>query len=199
MAACATREMCDLLLRVLDAQQPHLRGHSDQVAQLAEDAALLLGLGGEEVLEVRCAAELHDIGKLAIPEQILTKPARLTEAEWSLMRRHTVIGEEILAGTPVLRGVARLVRSSHERWDGRGYPDRLAGAAIPLGARIICACDAFDAMTSVRPYNEPLSQRAAIAEMERCSGSQFDPAVVDVLVELVRAEARPRRRVALVA
>ena len=199
MAASAVREMCDLLLRVLDAQQPHLRGHSDEVAVLAEDAARLLGMSEQDVLEVRCAAELHDIGKLAIPEAILTKPARLTEAEWALMRRHTIIGEEILVGTPALRGVARLVRSSHERWDGRGYPDRLGGAEIPLGARIICACDAFDAMTSVRPYNEPLSRRAAIAELERCAGSQFDPAVVEVLVELVRAETRSRRRIALVA
>ena len=199
MAASALREMCDLLLRVLAAQQPHLRGHSAEVADLAEDAALLLGLAADEVEAVRCAAELHDVGKLAIPEAILTKPSRLSESEWALMRRHTVIGEQILAGSPALREVARLVRSSHERWDGRGYPDRLAGEAIPLGARIICACDAFDAMTSARPYNEPLPRRQAIAELERCAGSQFDPTVVAVLVELLGAQAQPRRRVALVA
>jgi putative nucleotidyltransferase with HDIG domain len=199
MAASAVREMCDLLLRVLDAQQPHLRGHSLEVAELAQDAALALGVRGEEIEAVYCAAALHDIGKVAIPEAILGKPSRLTEPEWALMRRHTVLGEEILGGTPALREVARLVRSSHERWDGRGYPDRLAGAAIPLGARIICACDAFDAMTSERPYHQPLTRRAAVAELERCSGSQFDPDVVEVLLELVREEARPRRRIALVA
>jgi two-component system cell cycle response regulator len=199
MAASALHEMCDLLLRVLDAQQPHLRGHSAEVADLAEEAALLLGLAGHEVEVVRCAAELHDIGKIAIPEAILMKPSRLSEPEWALMRRHTIVGEQILAGTPALREVARLVRASHERWDGRGYPDRIAGEAIPLGARIICACDAFDAMTSERPYNQPLPRGQALAELERCAGSQFDPAVVAALVELLGAQARPRRRVALVA
>jgi two-component system cell cycle response regulator len=199
MAASAMREMCDLLLRVLDVQQPDLRGHSDEVAELAEGAALALGCSSREAEVVRCAAELHDIGKLAIPAAILDKPSRLTEAEWTLMRRHTLFGEQMLIATPTLREVARLVRSSHERWDGRGYPDRLAGEAIPLGARIICACDAFDAMTSRRPYHEPRSHRQAFAELERCAGSQFDPQVVAVLVEIIDVGARPRGRVALVA
>jgi two-component system, cell cycle response regulator len=200
MAASAMREMCDLLLRVLDTQEPHLRGHSGEVAALAEAAALLVGMRPRDAETVRCAAELHDIGKLAIPDAILAKPSRLTEPEWALMRRHTILGERMLSGTPALREVARLVRSSHERWDGRGYPDRLAGEAIPLGARIICACDAFDAMISQRPYHEPRPRWQAMAELERCAGSQFDPAVVGALAEVLRVEAAPRRRrVALVA
>lgn len=191
MAACATREMCDLLLRVLDAQQPHLRGHSDQVAQLAEDAALLLGLGGEEVLEVRCAAELHDIGKLAIPDVVLQDAEALDATEWSFIHSHTLIGQRILSAAPPLRSVGAIVRSTHENWDGTGYPDGLAGEAIPLAARIITACDAYSAMTSDRTYRAARTQEEAIHELRRCAGKQFDPEVVDLLCDALAAESQP--------
>jgi len=124
------------------------------------------------------AAELHDVGKVAIPDAILNKAGPLDEAEWSFMRRHTIIGERILLSAPALRPVARLVRSSHERWDGGGYPDGLAQEEIPLGARIVAVCDAFDAMTTDRPYRRRVSDAAALAELRGNAGTQFDPQVV---------------------
>jgi two-component system, cell cycle response regulator len=119
------------------------------------------------------------VGKLAIPEEILSKPGPLSEDEWEFVRRHTLIGERILGAAPALGPAAKLVRSTHERWDGTGYPDRLVGSEIPLGARIIAVCDAFDAMTSPRPYAEPLSMEDTIRELFRCAGTQFDPDVVE--------------------
>ena len=145
----------------------------------------------EELDELARASELHDIGKVAIPDAILNKPGPLTEDEWAFMRRHTLIGERILSAAPALRPVASIVRSSHERWDGSGYPDGLAGKETPLGARIIAVCDAYHAMVSERPYRPAMSAGEALAEIRRCSGSQFDPRVVDVLAEaLERVGAR---------
>ena len=131
--------------------------------------------------EVLRAAELHDIGKLAIPDEILDKAGPLDESEWVFMRQHSVIGERILGAAPALAPVARLVRSSHERWDGGGYPDGLIGEAIPLGARIVFVCDAYDAMTSDRCYQRARTPQAAIAELRRHAGTQFDPRVVEAL------------------
>jgi HD-GYP domain-containing protein (c-di-GMP phosphodiesterase class II) len=152
----------------------HVRG-------LALSVCRNLHLGAEALDEIGRAAELHDIGKVAIPDAILNKPGPLDEHEWAFMRRHTLIGEDILAAAPALAPVARLVRSSHERFDGSGYPDGLEGDEIPLGSRVIFACDAFDAMTSDRPYHPALSREEALAEMVRCSGTQFDPAAVEAL------------------
>src|SRR5439155_6138122 len=131
------------------------------------------------------AAELHDIGKMAVPDAILEKPAGLDEDEIELIRQHTIIGERILAVSPALRGVSALVRHSHERWDGHGYPDGLAGDEIPLGSRIIFAADPFDAMTSDRLYRAALSFDEAVAEVARCAGTQFDPDVVAAFVACV--------------
>jgi HD-GYP domain-containing protein (c-di-GMP phosphodiesterase class II) len=122
---------------------------------------------------------------------ILDKPGPLDEQEWHFMRQHTIIGERILAAAPALRPVARLVRSSHEWHDGGGYPDGLTGDEIPLGARIVALCDAFDAMVTERPYRAGMSTEDALAEIKRCSGSQFDPAVVDAFLALVGAEEKP--------
>ncbi len=127
------------------------------------------------------AAELHDVGKLGIPDAILDKPGPLDDDEWQLMRQHSAIGERILNADPVMQPVARLVRASHERWDGTGYPDGLAGTAIPLGARIIAACDALDAMTSDRCYQSGRTLPDALAELRRCAGTQFDPDIVTAL------------------
>jgi HD-GYP domain-containing protein (c-di-GMP phosphodiesterase class II) len=132
----------------------------------------------DDVSNIRQAAELHDVGKLAIPEEILTKPGSLTGDEWEFVKRHPLIGERILAAAPDFGAAAKLVRSSHERWDGTGYPDRLTGPQIPLGARIISVCDAFDAMTTTRPYAEQLEAEDAVSELVRCAGTQFDPQVV---------------------
>jgi HD-GYP domain-containing protein (c-di-GMP phosphodiesterase class II) len=133
------------------------------------------------------AAALHDVGKVAIPDAILDKPGPLDEAEWEFMRTHTLIGERILAEAPSLTEASKIVRSSHERHDGTGYPDGLAGDAIPLAARIIAVCDSFDAMTSNRPYRTAMSMEGALSELYNCSGTQFDPVVVKAFAKVIRA------------
>jgi HD-GYP domain-containing protein (c-di-GMP phosphodiesterase class II) len=147
-----------------------------------------LGLGTEELDVLRRAAELHDIGSIAIPDEILRKPGPLDEIEWELMRKHTLVGERILGASPALAPVARLVRSSHERWDGQGYPDGLAGEEIPLGARIILVCDAFDAMRRERPWAAPRDQRGTLAEIRGGAGTQFDPQLVELFLDVVARE-----------
>ena len=176
--ASAGRQCRDALLQAIVEHKPALHGHSRDVAVLAEATARRLGLDDAQLEEVRQAAELHDVGKVAIPDEILDKRGPLDETEWAFMRRHTLIGERIIAAAPALSGVGRLVRSSHERWDGGGYPDRLAGTDIPRGSRIIAVADAFDAMTVDRPYRAAMSVHAALEELSRCAGSQFDPEVV---------------------
>jgi HD-GYP domain-containing protein (c-di-GMP phosphodiesterase class II) len=147
-------------------------------------------MNAEELDELTRAAELHDVGKVAIPDAILNKPGKLDATEWEFMRQHTILGERILSAAPALRPVALIVRSSHERWDGAGYPDGLAGESIPLAARIVAVCDAFEAITSARCYRKARSLDAARAELHRAAGSQFDPAVVEVFLdELDRHEA----------
>ena len=175
--ASASRQSKDVLLRALAERNPEQRSNLG-VAAIAEATALLLHLGHDEVEQVRHAAELHDVGKVAVPDAILAKPGPLTEQEWAFIRRHPIIGERIIGAAPALMRVARLVRNSHERWDGTGYPDGLAGAEIPLGARIVAVADAFEGMTSARPYSPSLPPEAALEELDRCSGTQFDPAVV---------------------
>jgi two-component system, cell cycle response regulator len=168
----------DVLLRALAERDPDLGEHISGVAALAEAVARRLNLDDEQIDHIRHAAELHDVGKMAIPDAILDKPAPLEPAEWEFIRRHTLIGERIVAAAPALRPVAALVRSSHERWDGTGYPDQLAGEEIPLGARIVAVCDAFDAMIADRPYRLGVDAVLALGELGRCAGTQFDPAVV---------------------
>jgi diguanylate cyclase (GGDEF)-like protein len=169
----------DVLLQALAELRPQLGSHVDAVTVLAEDVARQLGLAPHLVEQVHDAAQLHDIGKIAIPDAILNKPGPLDDEEWTFMRRHTVIGERIVSAAPALAEVALLVRSSHERYDGGGYPDRLGGETIPIGARIISVCDAFDAMTAERPYRAALTPQDALAELRRCAGTQFDPRVVE--------------------
>ncbi|MBV9212724.1 MAG: diguanylate cyclase [Actinobacteria bacterium] len=168
----------DALIQALRERRPDLGEHLGGVARLAHAVARRLGMGDAAVDEVTKAAELHDIGKMAVPDAILEKPAALDAQEVELIRQHTVIGERILAVSPALRRVGKLVRHSHERWDGHGYPDRLVGEEIPLGARIIAVCDAFDAMTTDRPYKRSIPVSDALAELRRCAGDQFDPVVV---------------------
>jgi diguanylate cyclase (GGDEF)-like protein len=187
----ASRQSKDVLLSALTERDPVLGGHLSVVAELAERTARRLGLSRDELEVVRHAAELHDVGKVAIPDQILSKAGPLTEDEWTFVRRHTLAGERIIAAAPALTAVARLVRSSHERWDGTGYPDGLAGEAIPLGARIVAVADAFDAMTSGRPYRAAISHEQALAELHRCAGTQFDPTVVAAFTATASAAAVP--------
>jgi two-component system, cell cycle response regulator len=180
-----------VVMRTLVERHPDLADHNDGVAELAEQVAKRIGIDGEELGQLRHAGLLHDIGKVAIPDAIITKPAVLTDDEWAFMRRHTLIGERILAAAPALGGAARLVRSSHEGWDGNGYPDGLAGVEIPVGSRIIAVCDAFDAMISDRPYAPRRTIDEALAELRRCAGTQFDPAIVLVFERVLADRAKP--------
>ena len=168
--------------RQLLSERAHgLGGASGAVGTLAAVVASRLALVGEELDVVQRAAELHDIGKLAIPDEILHKAAPLSESEWRFMRQHPLIGERIVAAAPALRPVARLVRCTPERWDGKGYPDGISAVGIPLGARIVAVCAAYAAMTSPRPYRNALTEAEAIAELRRGAGSQFDPHVVEAV------------------
>jgi two-component system cell cycle response regulator len=184
--ASASRQSTDVLLVALNERNPGLGEHTGTVAQLAKMTAQGLELDDNEVKRIELAGELHDIGKVAIPETILNKPGALDEEEWEFMRRHTLIGERILIAAPSLAHVAELVRSSHERYDGGGYPDQLAGDDIPLGASIIAVCDAFDAMTSTRPYGAEVSVAHALTELRLCSGSQFHPRVVRAFCDVIK-------------
>jgi diguanylate cyclase (GGDEF)-like protein len=172
------------LVQVLIERDVDLSTHISRVAELSIAVAQALGLAEHEITRVGLAAQLHDIGKTAIPESILNKPGPLDEAEWAFMRSHTVIGERITAAAPSLAHTATLVRSSHERLDGNGYPDRLAGDDIPLGSRIIAVCDAYDAMIAPRPYRNPRSVTDALRELQDGAGSQFDPEVVQAFITI---------------
>ena len=183
--ATARRQSSDVLVRALAERHPDLGDHQDGVAELAAEIGRRAGVDGEDLAHLLHAAALHDVGKVAIPDAIISKPAALDDEEWAFMRRHTIIGERIIAAAPALGGAAKLVRSSHEAFDGSGYPDKLVGTDIPLGARIIAICDAFDAMISDRPYSQPKTTDAALAELQRCAGSQFDPDLVRIFLQVM--------------
>jgi putative nucleotidyltransferase with HDIG domain len=169
--------LCD----ALEAKDPSTAAHARSVADLSEAVAARLGVRGEDLRSLRYAALLHDVGKIGVGEEILSKPGPLTDEEFAEIMDHTLIGARMLERIPDFEPVVELVRSAHERWDGNGYPDGLTGAEIPLGARVICACDAFHAMVSDRPYRPARSLEEARAELRR-AGSQFDPGVVDALL-----------------
>ncbi len=185
--ASALKQAQDVLMAALSERAPDLDRHVRDVARLAVAVGERIGLEEQELLELGCAAQLHDVGKIAIPDAVLDKSAPLTDAEWKLMRSHTLVGDRIIRAAPMLSGVAQVVRSSHERWDGKGYPAGLAGEAIPLGSRIISVCDAFDAMTSQRPYQGVMETATALKELRAGAGTQFDPRVVDALCEEIEA------------
>jgi diguanylate cyclase (GGDEF)-like protein len=179
------RQTRNVLLRVLREREPELGEHLRSVAQLAIELGQAIHLGPEQLDEVARAAELHDIGKIAVPDSILHKGAPLNNPEWEIMRNHPVIGERILSSAPAMMPVAKLVRSTHERWDGEGYPDGLREDGIPLGSRLIAVCDAFVAMTEARPWRRTLSSESAAKELQRCAGSQFDPTLVEAFCAFV--------------
>ncbi|HEV3128816.1 MAG TPA: diguanylate cyclase [Solirubrobacteraceae bacterium] len=172
----------EALAATLTERDRYTGEHSAAVIEMSAAVARNLGLRDAEVDWIRSAALLHDIGKVAIPDEILHKPGPLSDTEWSLMKQHPVIGERILRALPGMGVVARIVRHEHERWDGTGYPDRLAGEQIPLGSRIILAADTYHAITSDRPYRAARSHADAIDELSQGSGSQFDPAVTAALI-----------------
>jgi diguanylate cyclase (GGDEF)-like protein len=194
------QQTTEVLKRVLQEREPRLDEHLDGVAALARPLGARFGLTADEIDVMSRAAELHDIGKLAVPDTILRKTSELDGFETALMQQHTLIGERILGTAAALRPVAKVVRSTHERYDGKGYPDGLAGEEISLAARIVAVCDAYDVMTTGRPYQPPVSHDAALHELRRCAGGQFDPVIVEAFCEeistLLHAHPASAREVA---
>jgi putative nucleotidyltransferase with HDIG domain len=171
---------------VLDGDDEYTAFHSRGVVQLSIAVAERIGLDARQLRNVEFGALLHDVGKIAIPKEILNKPGKLSADEWVVMKTHTEEGQRMLDRVGgVLGEVGQIVRSSHERWDGGGYPDGLAGDAIPLESSIVSACDAFNAMTTHRPYRRALELDEAINELKVNAGTQFAPHVVDALIELI--------------
>src|SRR4051794_34397686 len=184
----------DRLTRELAERIPRMDGHHRAVAELSVAVARHIGLSGERLHAVVRAAELHDVGKILVPEAILNKPGALTDDELALMRRHAIAGYVILSESGEAAPVPALVRSSHERWDGTGYPDGLSGGGIPPGPRIITICDAYDAMTNDRPYRPARPAAEALAELRLGAGVRYDPTLVAVFAELVAGSPRGATR-----
>ena len=164
------------LAQLLDLRDGYTGQHSSMVVHLCEDVGRRVGVAGAELEHLRIAAHLHDLGKIGVPDQILHKPGPLDDAEWSIMREHPVWGARALEQIPAFRGASLAVRHHHEHWDGTGYPDGLAGEAIPIGARVIAVCDAYEAMTATRPYRPAIAEPLARERIIAGTGSHFDPA-----------------------
>ena len=167
------------LLELVEDAAPEVAAHMERTARLARVFGLEVGLSGSLLHLVVRTARVHDVGKLAIPPWVLEKPGPLSRSERALMEAHSVTGQKILERKPALVAIGPLVRATHERWDGNGYPDRLKGSAIPIPARIVSVCDAFDALTNPRPYRRTLTIDGALDELRASSGTQFDPGVVE--------------------
>jgi HD-GYP domain-containing protein (c-di-GMP phosphodiesterase class II) len=190
-----------LMSDVLEADDAYTGGeHSHGVVALALAVGDELGMDARERRNLEFGALLHDVGKIRVADDIINKPGKLTEEEWEVIKRHPIDGQEMLERVGgVLAEVGLIVRHHHERWDGDGYPDAISGKAIPLGARIICACDAYSAMTTNRSYRAAMPATEAVAELERCSGAQFDPDVVKALLAIVVRQPQPRHARELIA
>ena len=176
-------ETVTALAAAMEAKDQYTAEHADTLATMAVAVGRKMGLTEAALRQIQFAAVLHDIGKIGIPGAILNKPSRLTEDEFGVMAEHTIIGERIISRIDYLLPIATVIRSAHERWDGKGYPDGIASEEIPLGARILFACDAFHAMTSDRPYRKALPEAEALNELRDHAGSQFDPKVIEAFLE----------------
>ena len=177
------------LARAVEAKDPYTRRHSEHVAHYAVHFARALGLEGPMIERIRVASLLHDVGKIGVPDHILTKPGRLTDEEFEFIRRHPALGADIVANITLFDREAKLIRHHHERWDGRGYPDALAGEQIPLGSRIMQAADCIDAMLMERTYKKGYSVNKMLDELVRCSGTQFAPDISAAAVRWCRANS----------
>ena len=177
------------LLQALEEREPELRDHLDQVAGLSVEVGREMGITGDELDDLARAAQLHDVGKVAVPDAILQKPSELDPVEWDMMKNHAIAGERILSAAPALTSIASLVRSSHERWEGGGYPDGIAGEEIPLGARIIAACDAYHSMITLRVVRRDARHRARPSRS--CAAA---PATSSIPPSSRRSAASARRR-----
>jgi response regulator RpfG family c-di-GMP phosphodiesterase len=176
----------EALVTALDAREHETRAHSQRVREYTLTLAQQLGLKQEEMLQIGRGALLHDVGKIGVPDSILLKPGKLNPSEWIEMKKHPRIGHDILQFIKFLSPAAEIVLTHQERWDGKGYPNGIAGSEIPLGSRIFAVVDTLDAMTSNRPYRKALSYETALEEIRRCSGTQFDPLIVDAFIEMPR-------------
>jgi putative two-component system response regulator len=172
-----------VLANAIDVRDPSTRGHVERVTEYAHAIAVSMGFQGHSLEQLRFGAILHDIGKIIIQESTLFKPGELNEKEWQEIRMHPVSGAEMIKDIPYLSEAVPIVRHHHERWDGKGYPDKLAGEDIPIGARLVCIADCFDAMTIDRPYRRGFSLEEALQEIMRCKSSQFDPMVVNAFLQ----------------
>ena len=173
------------LARSVEEKDRYTEGHCTRLEQLAAKTGEHLGLTGEQLVDLSFGAYLHDIGKIKVPDEILNKDEGLSDEEWEEMRRHPTYGAEMLMEKDFLKGAAEIVRAHHESFDGSGYPDRLRGEAIPIGARVIAVVDTYDAMTSTRSYHDALSGSEVIEELKQGAGSQFDPRVVRAFIEVI--------------
>ncbi|WP_312516622.1 HD-GYP domain-containing protein [Anaerospora sp.] len=182
-------EIVDALSTAVDAKDPYTHGHSERVAHLAIAIARTMGMTREQQSILHIGAHLHDVGKIGVPDAVLCKPGRLTDEEYAAIKMHSMIGYNIVRKVRILHPVATIVRSHHERMDGRGYPDGLQGEEIPMEARIVAVADSYDAMTSQRLYKVCVSPAEAVNEVKRCAGTQFDADVVEAFNQLFASGA----------
>ena len=187
-------EALTVLAKLIEMRDSYTAGHSEKVSMWSEIVARKLGLSREEQEKIKLAARLHDIGKISIPDGILNKPAPLTEEEYAEIKKHAALGAGILSNIESLKEVSKIIRHHHEWYNGEGYPDGLTGEEIPLGSRIISVADAYQAMTSDRPYRKAFSKEKAIAELERGAGSQFDPKIVRIFIGILLGERESLRK-----
>jgi putative nucleotidyltransferase with HDIG domain len=176
------------LTQALETRDLETHGHSDRVTNLSLRIASKMNLSPKEIRNIQWGALLHDVGKIGIPDHILHKESALTEDEWVVMKKHSAIGYAMLKDIPFLQPALEVVLHHHERFDGNGYPQSMKGNDIPLTARIFSIVDSFDAMTNNRPYRKKMSQADALAEIKRCSGTQFDPAIVEIFIETISSD-----------
>ncbi|MFC1806953.1 HD domain-containing phosphohydrolase [Candidatus Omnitrophota bacterium] len=174
------------LAAAIDTRDHYTHGHSSKVAKLATEVAKRLNMGADDLERIYFASMLHDIGKIGIPDKILLKPGKLTEKEFNVVKKHPAYGVKILKHIPRLKSIVPIIYHEHERYDGKGYAKGLKGKDIPVESRIIAICDAYEAMTSDRPYRKALAKKIAVAELKKCSGSQFDPNVVKAFLKVVK-------------
>lgn len=183
-----TSQIIETIARAIDAKDPYTNGHSRRVSYYSVLIGRELGLSEENLLFLRYAALLHDIGKIGIPDAILQKPEELTPEEYDQIKQHPKIGAEILKGAPLLKGVAVGAKYHHEKWDGTGYLEGLSGEDIPLFARIIGVADTYDTMVSDRPYHKAETKETVIRELKRCGGTQFDPTLAQIMISIIERE-----------
>ena len=183
-------QIARVLAQMVERHEPYAHGHSERVALLANEIALQLGCPDELIRDIQLAATVHDVGKIVIPDHILFKPGHLTSAEYSEVKRHPMATVDIIRHVDYLKGIIPLVESHHEWYNGKGYPRKLTGENIPLGARILAIADAYDAMTCPRPYRPRLSNKEVVQALKKGAGTQWDPAVVDAFLRILKRESR---------